>query len=239
MGRAHEVRKQSMEKTAAMKSALYGRCSKEIYMAAKNGSKDIESNLALRSAVDKAKSKQVPADVIQRAIKKAEGNSTDNYLSNRYEGYGPGNSMIIVDSLTNNVNRAIADIREVFNKNGGKIATSGSVSHSFTSSSIFGFNEHNIEFILESLINEDCEVNDVVEEDGMIIVNAPLNSFNSVKKALDKLNIKEYKIAETTMIANEYITIDDIEILEKFNKLVDKLNELEDVQNVYHNVENA
>ncbi|AKX34458.1 transcriptional regulator [Spiroplasma litorale] len=237
MGRAHEVRKQSMAKTAAMKSALYGRCSKEIYMAAKNGTKDVESNLALRSAVDKAKSKQVPADVIQRAIKKAEGNSTDNFISNRYEGYGPGNSMIIVESLTNNVNRAIAEIRDVFNKNGGKIATSGSVSHSFTPSSIFGFSGHNVEQVLELLMEEECEVNDVVEEDELVIVYAPLNSFNSVKKALDKLEIKNYEIAETTMLANEVIKITEDEAKQKFEKLIDRLNELEDVQNVFHNVE--
>ncbi|AKU80117.1 YebC/PmpR family DNA-binding transcriptional regulator [Spiroplasma turonicum] len=237
MGRAHEVRKQSMAKTASMKSALYGRCSKEIYMAAKSGSKDPESNLALRSAIDKARSKQVPTDVIQRAIKKAEGSDNENYIANRYEGYGPGNSMIIVDSLTNNVNRAIANIREVFNKNNGKMASTGAVSHSFNSSSMFAFENISIEKVLETLMEDDCDVNDVIEEDGLIIVYAPLSSFNNVKKTLDKLNITEYKVAETTMIPNEYIKILDQESKNNFETLIDKLNELEDVQNVYHNIE--
>ncbi|QHX36481.1 YebC/PmpR family DNA-binding transcriptional regulator [Spiroplasma sp. BIUS-1] len=237
MGRAHEVRKASMEKTAAMKSAIYGRASKEIYMAAKAGSKDPEANLALRSAIDKAKSKQVPADVIQRAIKKAEGGDADNYTSNRYEGYGPGNSMIIVDSLTNNVNRAIAEIRDAFNKNGGKIANSGAVSHSFQASSVFVFEGKSVEEVLELLMETDCEVNDVVEENGLTVVYAPFQAFNAVKTALDNAGIKEYKMAETTMLADEMMTITDAEEKAKFDKLMDKLNELEDVQDVYHNVE--
>ncbi|WP_338985423.1 YebC/PmpR family DNA-binding transcriptional regulator [Spiroplasma endosymbiont of Diplazon laetatorius] len=237
MGRAHEVRKASMEKTAAMKSAIYGRASKEIYMAAKAGSKDPEANLALRSAIDKAKSKQVPADVIQRAIKKAEGGDADNYTSNRYEGYGPGNSMIIVDSLTNNVNRAIAEIRDAFNKNGGKIANSGAVSHSFQASSVFVFEGKTVEEVLELLMETDCEVNDVVEEDEFTVVYAPFQAFNSVKTALDNAGIKEYKMAETTMLADEMMTISDSEEKAKFDKLMDRLNELEDVQDIYHNVE--
>ncbi|AGR41942.1 YebC/PmpR family DNA-binding transcriptional regulator [Spiroplasma diminutum] len=236
MGRAHEVRKASMEKTAAMKSAIYGRASKEIYMAAKAGSKDPEANLALRSAIDKAKSKQVPADVIQRAIKKAEGGDADNYSSNRYEGYGPGNAMIIVDSLTNNVNRAIAEIRDAFNKNGGKIANSGAVSHSFQATSIFAFEEKTVEEILEILMEAECEVNDVVDEDEMTVVYAPFQSFNAVKKALDLAGINEYKMAETTMLADEMTTINELEEMVKFEKLIDKLNELEDVQDIYHNV---
>ncbi|AOG60200.1 transcriptional regulator [Spiroplasma helicoides] len=236
MGRAHEVRKQSMAKTAAMKSAIYGRAAKEIYMAAKNGSTDPDSNLALRSAMDKAKSKQVPADVIQRAIKRAEGGDAESFVSNRYEGYGPGNSMIIVDSLTTNVNRAIAEIRDAFNKNGGKIANAGAVSHSFQATSVFAFEDKSVEEVLELLMETDCEVSDVVEEEGLTTVYAPFNEFNKVKQALDNSGIKDYSMAETTMLADEDIQITDEEAKAKFEKLIDKLNELEDVQNVYHNV---
>ncbi|QEH61605.1 YebC/PmpR family DNA-binding transcriptional regulator [Spiroplasma chinense] len=237
MGRAHEVRKQSMEKTAAAKSALYGRAAKEIYMAAKNGSTDPEANLALRSAMDKAKSKQVPADVIQRAIKRAEGGDAESYTSNRYEGYGPGNSMIIVDSLTTNVNRAIAEIRDAFNKNGGKLANAGAVSHSFQSTSVFAFENLGVEEVLELLMETDADVQDVVEEDGLTVVYAAFQSFNSVKTALDKAGVTDYKMAETTMLADENMKIDDEETKQKFEKLIDRLNELEDVQDVYHNVE--
>lgn len=237
MGRAHEVRKQSMAKTAAMKSAIYGRASKEIYMAAKNGSSDPEANLALRSAMDKAKSKQVPAEVIQRAIKKAEGGDAESFTANRYEGYGPGNSMIIVDSLTNNVNRAIAEIRDAFNKNGGKIGQTGAVSHSFQAVSIFAFENKTVEEILELLMEADVEVNDVTEDEGVVEVIAPFQSFNGVKTVLDQAGIKEYKVAETTMLADSRMVISEADVRAQFEKLIDKLNELEDVQDVYHNIE--
>lgn len=237
MGRAHEVRKQSMAKTAAMKSAIYGRASKEIYMAAKNGSSDPEANLALRSAMDKAKSKQVPAEVIQRAIKKAEGGDAESFTANRYEGYGPGNSMIIVDSLTNNVNRAIAEIRDAFNKNGGKIGQTGAVSHSFQAVSIFAFENKTVEEILELLMEADVEVNDVTEDEGVVEVIAPFQSFNGVKTVLDQAGIKEYKVAETTMLADSRMVISEADVGAQFEKLIDKLNELEDVQDVYHNIE--
>lgn len=235
MGRAHEVRKSSMEKTAALKSALYGRAAKEIYMAAKNSS-DPTSNLALRTAIDKAKSNQVPADVIQRAIKRAEGGDNEHYISNRYEGYGPSNSMIIVDSLTTNVNRAIAEIRDTFNKNGGKLGSSGSVSHSFQAISIFAFKDKGVEETLEVLMESDCEVNDVVSEEEITFVYAPFHSFNEVKQCLDKAGIKNYLQAETTMLANEFLDITEQDAKVKFEKLIDKLNSLEDVQDLYHNI---
>lgn len=237
MGRAHEVRKQSMAKTAAMKSAIYGRAAKEIYMAAKSGSSDLEANLSLRSAVDKAKSNQVPLDIIQRAIKKAEGGDGENLISNRYEGYGPGNSMIIVDSLTNNVNRAIAEIRDTFNKNNGKLAQSGAVSHSFQAKSLFAFKGKTVEEILELLINANLEVNDVIDDEDMVEIIAPFELFNNIKTILDKIGIINYNVAETTMIANDNIKISDNIIKEQFEKLIDKLNELEDVQNIYHNID--
>ncbi|ARU92048.1 hypothetical protein SCLARK_001538 [Spiroplasma clarkii] len=206
-------------------------------MAAKNGSSDPEANLALRSAIDKAKSKQVPTEVIQRAIKKAEGGDAESYSANRYEGYGPGNSMLIVDSLTNNVNRAIAEIRDAFNKNGGKIGQTGAVSHSFQAVSIFAFTGKTVEEILELLMEADVEVSDVVDDEDGVEVIAPFQSFNGVKTALDQAGIKEYKIAQTTMLADSLITIQDLEAKKQFEKLIDRLNELEDVQDVYHNVE--
>ncbi|WP_338983042.1 YebC/PmpR family DNA-binding transcriptional regulator [Spiroplasma endosymbiont of Othius punctulatus] len=235
MGRAFEVRKQSMMKTGAMKSALYGRASKEIYMAAKNGSADPLANLALRSAIDKAKSKQVPAEVISRAIKKASGSDHEQFIANRYEGYGPNGSMIIVDSLTTNVNRAIAEIREAFKKNSGNIATSGAVSYAFQEMSVFGFDSMDVETTLEYLMEEDVDVLDVVDEEGITMVYGSFVNFNAIKNILDK-KVKEYKVAETSMIPNETITLEgDSKI--NFEKLTDWLDELEDVQGVFHNVE--
>ena len=109
MGRHFEVRAKAMAQTAAKKTALYTRASKEVYMAAKSGVPNPDSNLALRSAIDKWKGQSVPKDVIERAIKKAIGGDTENYIEGRYEAFGPGGSYIIVDSLTDNVNRAAGD----------------------------------------------------------------------------------------------------------------------------------
>ena len=124
MGRAHEVRAASMAKTAAKKSKLYSRFGKELYIAAKNGVPDPDMNLALKRKIAEAKSNQVPADVIKRAIDKAKGGSDDNYDEARYEGFGPGNSTIIVDCLTDNTNRSITDVKTCFNKtHGAKVDT--------------------------------------------------------------------------------------------------------------------
>ncbi|AJM71760.1 YebC/PmpR family DNA-binding transcriptional regulator [Mycoplasma yeatsii] len=236
MGRAHEVRAASMAKTAAKKSAANGRAAKEIYMAAKQGGTDPNSNLTLRSVIDKAKANQIPRDVIERAIKRAAGGDAENYVANRYEGMGPGNVAIIVDALTSNVNRAAASIREVFNKNNGN--PEGKVSFLFEDASIFMFKNKTVEEVLEGLMLAEVDVNDVVSEDGDVVVYAPFKSFASVKKALDELGVEEYIVAETRMIpTDERIVISDEEIKKQLQTLLDKLDDLEDVQNVYHNAE--
>ncbi|WP_027063136.1 YebC/PmpR family DNA-binding transcriptional regulator [Mesoplasma seiffertii] len=234
MGRAHEVRAASMAKTAAKKSAVNGRAAKEIYMAAKAGGTDPNSNLALRAVIDKAKSNQVPSDVIQRALKRAEGGDAESYTSNRYEGMGPGNVAIIVDALTSNVNRAAANIREVFNKNHGN--PEGKVAFLFQDAAVFAFEGFNLEETLENLMMNDIDVNDVVEQDNAIVVYAPFKAFNAVKKALDEMGVKDYLVAETKMIpVDEYVEIDNEETQKQLQILLDRLDELEDVQNVYHN----
>ena len=116
MGRAHEVRAASMAKTAAIKSKLYSRFGKELYIAAKSGVPDPDMNLSLKRKIAEAKSNQVPADVIKRAIDKAKGGTDENYTEARYEGFGPGNSTVIVDCLTDNTNRSMTEVKTAFNK---------------------------------------------------------------------------------------------------------------------------
>ena len=126
MGRAHEVRAASMAKTAAKKSKLYSRFGKELYIAAKSGVPDPDMNLSLRRKIAEAKQNQVPADVIKRAIDKAKGGSDESYNEARYEGFGPGNSTIIVDCLTDNTNRSYTEVKTCFNKcHGAKMANAG------------------------------------------------------------------------------------------------------------------
>ena len=122
MGRHFEVRAKAMEATAKKKSAIYMRASKEIYIAAKQGTPDPDSNLALRSAIDKYKSQGVPKDVIERAIKKAAGGEQEAYIAGRYEFFGPGGSLLIVDSLTDNPNRALVEIKTAIVRKGGHMA---------------------------------------------------------------------------------------------------------------------
>ncbi|KAF0850701.1 MAG: YebC/PmpR family DNA-binding transcriptional regulator [Spiroplasma poulsonii] len=235
MGRAFEVRKQSMAATAAKKAVLYNRVAREIYLAARESGADPNANLALRNAIDKAKSKQVPRDVIDRAIKKASGNDNENYQAIRYEGYGPGGSAIIIDTLTNNVNRAIAEVRNCFTKTGGKLGVNGAVTHLFDNLAVFAFEGKTVEEIFELLLLANCDVNDVVAEDGQVVVYAPATAFNSVKKTLDENGIEAFQMAEITMLPYERITLQG-EDAERFEKMLNMLDEVDDVQEVYHNV---
>ncbi|PKK86812.1 MAG: YebC/PmpR family DNA-binding transcriptional regulator [Tenericutes bacterium HGW-Tenericutes-8] len=136
MGRAFEVRKVAMGKTAAAKSKVYAKFGREIYVAAKAGVPDPDMNAALKRVIEKAKREQVTADVISRAIEKAKGGSDDSYATARYEGFGPGTSQLVVECLTDNVNRTIAEVRTCFNKTGGKL---GSVLHMFEQKAVFTF----------------------------------------------------------------------------------------------------
>ncbi|ATZ17450.1 transcriptional regulator [Williamsoniiplasma luminosum] len=235
MGRAHEVRAASMAKTAAKKASANGRAAKEIYMAAKAGGSDPTANLALRSLIDKAKQNQIPSDVIQRAIKRAQGGDAENYVTNRYEALGPGGSALIIEALTSNVNRAAANIREVLNKNHGN--PEGKVLFGFKDSSVFAFEGYEIDAVLEILMVNDVEVDDVEVDEGVVFVYAPFKEFAHAKKVLDELGVKEYLVAETKMISiNTNIKLSEIDN-DQLKILLDKLEELEDVQNIYHNVD--
>src|SRR6056297_1622766 len=129
MGRAYQNRKDSMAKTAAAKTKVYSKYGREIYVCAKSGGPDPDSNLSLRGLIDRAKKDQVPAQVIEKAIEKAQGGAGEDFSPARYEGFGPGNCMAIVDCLTDNPNRTFGDVRGCFTKTKSKIGTPGSVSH--------------------------------------------------------------------------------------------------------------
>lgn len=233
MGRAHEVRAKAMAATAAKRSALFMRASKEIYMAAKSGEPDPEMNLALRSAIEKWRGQNVTKDVIDRAIQKAKGGSAEAYTSGRYEAFGPGGSLFIIDTLTDNTNRALTEVRTTITKKGGHL---GSVIFNFTETGIFAFSGNNRDEVEENLILSDVDVREVTEEDGKIEVLVEPSAFGKAREVLSDMGIKEFDVAEITFLANEPITIEDPEDKRKFQELCDMLDELQDVQNVYHNV---
>ena len=234
MGRAHEVRAKAMAATAAARSALFMRASKEIYMAAKSGEPDPEMNLALRSAIEKWKAQHVTKDVIDRAIQKAKGGSAEAYTAGRYEAFGPGGSLFIIDTLTDNSNRAFIAVRTAVTKKGGHL---GSVLFNFTEVGMFVFSGTNRDEIEESLILGDVDVREVNQDEDKIEVLVEPTAFAQARSALADLGVTEFDVAEITFLPNEPVTIDDPEDKRKFEELCSMLDELEDVQNVYHNVQ--
>ena len=183
MGRAHEVRAKAMAATAAQKSKLYAKFAKEVYIAAKQGVPDVNSNLSLRKAVEKAKMNQVPADVIKRAIEKASGNDNTNYSESFYEGFGPGASTLIIECLTDNPNRTIANVRTCFNKSKSKIGSSGSISFDYKRLSVVSLTGAGEEEVLEALIEKDVCFNDVETDEDMVTI---YRSLQQVKNFLQR-----------------------------------------------------
>lgn len=235
MGRAHEVRAKAMAATAAARSALFMRASKEIYMAAKSGEPDPSMNLALRSAIEKWKGQNVTKDVIERAIQKAKGGSAESYTAGRYEFMAQGNSSIIVDTLTDNTNRAYVGVRTAVTKKGGK---QGAVLFNFTEAGVLEFKGTNKDEIEETLIMNDVDVNSVELDEDYIVVNVAPTALNAAKEALKELGIEEFETAEIQMVPNDYVELSG-EDAEKFRSILDSLDEVEDVQAVWHNVKFA
>lgn len=237
MGRAYQNRKESMAKTAAAKSKVYSRYGKELYVVAKNGGTDPEGNLSLRRLIDKAKKDQVPAHVIERALEKASGAGGEDYSPARYEGFGPGGCMVIVDCLTDNVNRTITEVRNCFTKTNSKLGVSGAVAHMFDHLSVFAFKGDDEDAVLEALMMADVDVTDIECEDGVITVFAPANEYFKTRTALTEMdNTPELDVDEITFAPQTTcpVTGDDVAT---FEKLMTMLEDCDDVQEIYHNAE--
>lgn len=237
MGRAYQNRKESMAKTSDMKAKVYSKYGREIYVVAKSGGIDPDGNLALRSLIDRAKKDQVPGHVIDKAIDKAKGGGGEDFDTARYEGFGPGGCMVIVECLTDNPNRTFGDVRQCFTKTKAKIGTQGTTSHMFDHSAIFVFKGDDEEPVLEALMETDVEVTDIECEDGMITVFTPQSEYGKARQSLvDTFDGLEFEVNEIQFVpkSTSPIAADDVEMFEKF---LDMLNFLDDVQNVYHNAE--
>lgn len=236
MGRAYEVRKASIQKTGAIKAKLYSTFAKEIYLAAKKGVPEIESNINLKRLVEKAKKQQVPSDIINRAIDKAKGAGADDYTKVVYEGFGPGASTLIIDCLTDNVNRTVGFVRAAFNKVHKSLGVSNSVSYNYDYLGVIAIKSDKEEEIFEELINAGIDLVDFENEDGLITISVHPTDQNKVKDVLEKLIPEiDYEIDEVGMFPKERITLEG-EDLETFEKLLSMLEDIEDVSNIYHNV---
>lgn len=223
-------------KTDQNTSRIYAKFGIEIYAAAKSGDPDPESNQKLKFVVDRAKTYNVPRHVIEKAIDKAKGGDDETFQELRYEGFGPNGSMIIVDALTNNVNRTAGNVRAAYGKNGGNMGVSGSVSYLFESTAVFVFNGEDADEIMMGLLEAEVDVREVLQEEEQIIVYGEPTEFHSIKEALENMGITEFEVAEIEMLAQNEVTLagDDLRL---FERLIDALEDDDDVQKVYHNVD--
>ena len=238
MGRAYQNRKESMAKTSDAKARVYSKYGRVIYVCAKEGGSDPDGNLALRGLIERAKKDQVPTHVIEKAIKKAQGGGGEDFSVARYEGYGPGGCMVIVDCLTDNPNRTFGDVRQCFTKTKCKIGTEGTVSHMFDHSCILAFKSEDEEAVLEALLMADVDVTDIENDDGIITVFAPHTEYFKAKKALSEaFGDLEFDVDEIQFLPQNTMPLSGDDSLELFDKFLEMLNDLDDVQNVYHNAE--
>ena len=216
------------------RSKIFSKLSREITVAAKLGDKDPDMNPRLRSAIQSAKSANMPKDNIQRAIDKSELNSDSNYENIRYEGFGPNNIAVIVETLTDNKNRTASNIRTIFQKNGGNLGTSGSASHNFNQVGVIKIPKSEIsdEKIFELAANSGA--NEYISKEDFHEIQCEKSSIYTVKKNLEKT------ISNFISTDIEWISINNVKLSstykEDFVSFIDILNEDDDVQNVFTNV---
>ncbi|SOC41958.1 YebC/PmpR family DNA-binding transcriptional regulator [Ureibacillus acetophenoni] len=217
-------------------SRIYAKFGVEIYVAAKKGEPDPESNAALKFVLERAKTYNVPKHIIDKAIDKAKGAGGEDYDELRYEGFGVGGTMVIVDALTNNVNRTASDVRAAFGKNGGNMGVSGSVTYMFDSTAVFGVEGKSADEVLEILLEADVDARDVFEEEEVTIVYAEPDQFHAAQEAFKTAGITEFTVAELTMLPQTEVKLTGEDKV-KFEKMIDALEDLDDVQRVYHNAD--
>ena len=220
----------------AERGKIFQKLTKEIYVAAKNGDPNVESNPTLRMIVDKAKAANMPKDRIQAAIDKASKSAGgEDYEFVRYEGYGPNGVAIMVDCLTDNRNRTASMVRSTFTKRGGNLGTDGSVSYMFEKKGVIVLpNTYDEETLMNIALENDAL--DFVSLDDSYEIYTSFEDFIKMNKALEEAGITEFIMNEARYIPANYISLDE----EKTNKilaLVETLEDLEDVQDVYHNLE--
>lgn len=234
MGRAYEVRKASIQKTGAAKAKLYSMYAKEIYSEAKK-STDPDANPSLKRLIEKAKKDQIPSDIIKRAIDKVKSGVNESYEKYRYEGFGPGESTILIDCLTDNVNRTISDIRTVFAKMKFKLGALNSVSYLYEDLCVFSFKGLTEDETIEALLDGDVNAQIEVEEGIITLYGLPQDYFK-IKSAMLKYNEGLiFEMDELTTLAKDNIILNK-EDLEQFEKFLEMLDNIEDVKEIYHNV---
>ena len=220
----------------AKRGKLFTRLIKEIVVAAKAGGSDLDANASLRTAVDKAKSQSVPKDAIERAVKRGAGElEGSDYEEIRYEGYGPAGVAVIVDCLSDNRNRTVAEVRHAFTKAGGNLGQSGSVAYMFDNIGVLLYSpEHDEDSVMEAALDAGAE-DVIVADDGSIEVLTTAEDYVAVKQAMTDAGL-EPEDSELTMRASTNAEL-DLDDAQKVLRLVDLLESSDDVQDVYYNAE--
>ena len=225
-------------KADAKRGAIFTKIGREIAIAVREGGANPESNGKLRDVIAKAKANNMPNDNIQRSIKKASGEMGDvNYEQITYEGYAPGGVAVIVDTITDNRNRTVSDVRHCFAKNNGNLGNSGSVAFMFDEKGVLvvertpGMDEDEMMMTVLDAGAEDMKVEDDVFE----IYTSPAD-FSAVREELEKQGLS-FLSAEVNKIPQNTVAITDPDTLKDVQKLLDMLEDNDDVQNVYHNAE--
>jgi len=222
-------------KADKQRSKIFSKLSKEITVAAKLGDKDPSMNPRLRSAIQAARSANMPKDNIERAIDKSSINTTSNFENLRYEGFGPDKVAVIVETLTDNKNRTASNIRTIFQKAGGSLGTQGSASHNFNQMGVIKIDKSEIseEQILELAI--DAGADECITTDNIHEIQCPVNEIYNVKKNLEK------KIENFISTEIEWIPLNSVKLSndqqEKLIDFFDTLEDNDDVQNIFSNVE--
>ncbi len=222
----------------AKRSKVFTKIIKEITISARDGGSDPDANPSLRLAIQNAKGANMPKDTIERAINKGVAGEGANLAEVTFEGHAPHGIAIFVEATTDNNRRTVANVRAIFNKQGGELGTNGSLSFLFDRKGVFTINkdqlaDKNIEELEMDLIDAGLEELEV--EDDVVMAYTSFDDFGNMQKQLDNLNI-EVANAELQRIPNSTITL-DLEAAKKILQLIDKMEEDDDVTNVYHNLE--
>ena len=229
--------KHKKEKNDAAKGKIFTIIGREIAVAVKEGGPDPSNNFKLAKVIAKAKSNNMPNETIERGIKKAAGDLGNvNFQYNTYEGYGPGGIAIIVDTLTDNLNRTAANVRSAFTKGNGSIGTPGCVSFMFDKKGQIIIDKEDCDLTADDLmmIVLDAGADDIREEEDSFEILTAEEDFDAVEKALKDEGIV-LASSEVTMIPQNYVKVTDETVIKQIRRILDILDDDDDVQAVYHN----
>ena len=237
MGRAFEFRKARKMKRWSAMAKTFTRIGKDISIAVKEGGSNPDTNARLRAVIQNAKSANMPKDNVERAIKKASGADSANYVEMSLEGYAPHGVAVFVECTTDNNNRTVANIRSYFNKCEGNLGTNGSLKFIFDRKAVFTFSTSQVEMDIEELEMEliDYGLEELENDEGTLTITTDFSDFSNMQKQLESMNI-ELESSELQRFPNNTKTLVGEEA-KSVLKLIDKLEEDEDVQNVFHNME--